>query len=414
MKTVQLGIVCAGLHVLLQWAIGFGLENNSSLCYPFISYSYKQAIEMPTAVNDTFTLAVGCNSYEIEGNIMTNDNFDPNTAWISQVNYPHEAYFSCSPTGDFIFRVGTDLRGEVSIKYRLSLIEDADSYTEGVLTIYVDDDFDCDKVVNSIDIDDDNDGIIDFHEGDETVDTDGDGIANCYDIDSDNDGITDLMEWQAEGSQLSLSLQDANGDGWDDAFDPQEGGTYYEQTDTDLDGIPDFLDIDSDNDGILDFVEAYDILDNRIPELKFSNIDTDCDGLDNSCDTINCAVSRFNPMGSNSPLPDHNNNGIRDWRDTEHSIIEVEPQNIQSPELNLLVYPNPVINECIVKMLRTEDLCDAPYSLKIYDINGRMVHIELLYQYENTLNLEHLINGMYLLRIKAAGNIYSTKVLKSN
>jgi len=414
MKAVHLAVVFAGLQILYQWVLGFGPNNNSDLCYPFISYSYNQALETPTAVNDTFFLAVGCNNYELKGNLTDNDTFVSESVWVSQLFPPETGKISYGHTGEFIFITDMSFRGEVTINYRLSAIEDPNSYTEGTVTIYVEDDFDCDKIVNSVDLDDDNDGIIDFHEGDQTVDTDGDGIANCYDIDSDNDGITDFTEWQTEESRMTLLLRDANSNGWDDAFDPQEGGIYYEQTDTDMDGTPDFLDIDSDNDGILDFVEAFDILNNQDPELKFAKMDHDGDGLDNSCDIINCEVSRYNPMGSNSPLPDHNNNGIRDWRETDQNAIEAEAQDAKNGDTNLLAYPNPAINYCTVKIPNSEDFSAAPYSLKIYDMNGRLVHIELLYQHQSTLHLEHLIKGMYLLRVKTMDNIFSTRLIMSD
>ncbi len=54
------------------------------------------------------------------------------------------------------------------------------------------DDFDCDGILNNIDEDDDNDGILDTVEG--TIDTDSDGKSNSYDLDSDNDGCSDANE----------------------------------------------------------------------------------------------------------------------------------------------------------------------------------------------------------------------------
>ena len=51
------------------------------------------------------------------------------------------------------------------------------------------------EIINDdADLDDDNDGILDTVEGDDTVDTDGDGIPNNKDLDSDNDGILDAVE----------------------------------------------------------------------------------------------------------------------------------------------------------------------------------------------------------------------------
>ena len=84
-----------------------------------------------------------------------------------------------------------------------------------------------------------------FMLGDCDRDTDGDGIINSDDLDSDNDGILDIVE--AGGT-------DSNGDGQvDQESDLGSAGTV---PDHDSDNIPDFLDLDADNDGIPDVVEA--------------------------------------------------------------------------------------------------------------------------------------------------------------
>ena len=105
-------------------------------------------------------------------------------------------------------------------------------------------------------------------------DTDGDGILNSYDLDSDNDGILDIVE----GGALAAGAQDANNDGMIDGapatfgtnglFNGIESNdnsnaaltyTIAESAD-DTDTIHDFLDLDSDGDGIPDNVEAQTTL----------------------------------------------------------------------------------------------------------------------------------------------------------
>jgi uncharacterized repeat protein (TIGR01451 family) len=130
------------------------------------------------------------------------------------------------------------------------------------------------------------------------VDRDGDGIPNFLDSDSDNDGIPDLIEAggvDTDGDGVidypilgdASSLPDADGDGFYDAYDPDDdssfgvdnpgdmlvadnngiytGGQAAWSPDQDGDGVPDFLDSDSDNDGIPDLIEA-------------GGVDTDGDG----------------------------------------------------------------------------------------------------------------------------------------
>ena len=81
------------------------------------------------------------------------------------------------------------------------------------------------------------------------IDTDNDGIPNSFDLDSDNDGIPDIIE--KNNTLVNLLNSDVNNDGLDDVFD-----INILPSDTDLDGILNFIDIDSDNDGIFDLEES--------------------------------------------------------------------------------------------------------------------------------------------------------------
>jgi gliding motility-associated-like protein len=93
-------------------------------------------------------------------------------------------------------------------------------------------------------------------------DSDADGISDQNDYDSDNDGILDSVE--ASGSNtIALTHVDANADGIDDAF-----GLGITPTDTDNDGVVNYLDLDSDNDGIHD-----------LDESSFSIADADSNGI---------------------------------------------------------------------------------------------------------------------------------------
>ncbi|WP_218127087.1 integrin alpha [Catalinimonas alkaloidigena] len=138
--------------------------------------------------------------------------------------------------------------------------------------------------------DDDNDGIynyldstyIDFidENGDginDAFDYDYDGLPNHLDVDSDNDGMADAVE--ANGGVTPANLlpngffplslvkaNDSDNDGWIDLYDTDNGGTSYENPDTDSDGQKDFLDLDSDSDDLLDYVEALD--DNYDDDIK--------------------------------------------------------------------------------------------------------------------------------------------------
>ena len=188
-------------------------------------------------------------------------------------------------------------------------------------------DNDCDGVADIDDIDDDNDGIRDVNEGlneenpELSVDSDQDGIPDYLDIDSDNDGIVDNIEGQGEHSYIEPDgWRDDNNNGWDDRYDDEEGGYAFDLnlTDTDDDGIPDFLDSDSDNDNVPDFIEGNDDNADGIPDVVRFYSDMDRDGLDDAYDWIDgWGIPDLvdNETGSIAPLQDFDGDGWRDWRD---------------------------------------------------------------------------------------------------
>ena len=87
------------------------------------------------------------------------------------------------------------------------------------------------------------------------IDSDLDSITDIFDLDSDNDGVYDIIESSngsldidQDGRVDDLISNDTNLDGYhDNAINP---------IDSDLDLVFDFLDLDSDNDGLYDLFEA--------------------------------------------------------------------------------------------------------------------------------------------------------------
>ena len=88
-------------------------------------------------------------------------------------------------------------------------------------------------------------------------DADTDGIVNSIDLDSDNDGIPDNIEAQATATYISLgTFTDANNNGLHDGYESAQGGTDILPVDTDGDSIPDFRDTNSDGDSTSDIDES--------------------------------------------------------------------------------------------------------------------------------------------------------------
>jgi len=116
-----------------------------------------------------------------------------------------------------------------------------DDITSESLELTVLPDNDVDGIPDSDDVDDDNDGIYDYVEG--NGDSDGDGIINSFDNDSDNDGCDDVIE---------AGFSDSDGDGMlggspvlvDDngrVISGGDGNGYTDPVDRDSNFVPDYL-----------------------------------------------------------------------------------------------------------------------------------------------------------------------------
>ena len=128
------------------------------------------------------------------------------------------------------------------------------------------------------------------------TDTDGDGIPNCLDLDSDNDGIPDVIE--SGGTDLDRDGRADGTVGTDVSTNgiPSSAGTGNTPTHSDMDGIPNYLDIDADNDGIPDNIEGQPT-----------------DGY-------------VAPSGTGLAMTDANNNGLDDNYEID-GFVGLDPEN---------------------------------------------------------------------------------------
>ena len=163
---------------------------------------------------------------------------------------------------------------------------------------------------DSVDSDDEGDGILDTVEG--TGDSDGDGIPDSQDLDSDGDGIPDNVEAQSTDDFVAPTGTDTDGDGIDDAYDPDDGGTPLTPVNTDADSgdtVPDYVDDDSDGDGVPDATEGHDADADGQPDVAPTGNDADGDGIDDA----------YDPESGGTPavIPDLDSDGTPDFRDTD-------------------------------------------------------------------------------------------------
>lgn len=282
----------------------------------------------PVAVDDYFDVYCSDLTRSLSNSYSDPDLNDEIQINTTPVKLPLYGEVTIAADGSFTYIPDKNFTGVDSFVYQVcdnglpGLCDTATVY----ITKYPDND--CDGVSDMDDIDDDNDGILDVVEGlidldgdglsdnGGEIDTDLDGIPDYLDIDSDDDGIVDNIEGQIEGGYIPPTGIDSNNNGWDDAYDPADGGYEFVPVDTDGDSMPDYLDIDSENDNVFDFIEGHDINADGIPDVTRIFTDSDGDGLDDIYDTVDGWNNPFNAIGSNAPLQDFDQDGIRDWRDT--------------------------------------------------------------------------------------------------
>ena len=153
-----------------------------------------------------------------------------------------------------------------------------------------------------------------------TSDIDGDGIPNHLDLDSDNDGIPDVIE--AGGVDVN---KDGLADDDDNNIDntgsngiPTSAAAGNVPLDSDLDSIPNHLDIDSDNDGIPDNIEAQLSATYIAPSGVGSSItDANNNGVDDNYEVDGIGLIPVNTDISNDVISDYldldsDNDGIAD------------------------------------------------------------------------------------------------------
>lgn len=226
-------------------------------------------------------------------------------------------------------------------------------------------DTDSDGTPNHQDLDSDNDGITDAYEvagqadsnghiigftdvdgngrndtqdvGALTLtDTDGDGLSNYIDLDSDNDGILDNIEAQASSYAIPSETGDANMNGLLDVYDPSNGGTLLVPVDTDADEGADYVDVDSDDDNVPDIVEGHDSDFNGIADWDSNGApDNDItDEVDYNTDAdMNGVWAIFD--GSIAPLQNTDGADLADWQDADDDNDGI-PTNGEDTDANTI------------------------------------------------------------------------------
>ncbi|GAA3619243.1 LamG-like jellyroll fold domain-containing protein [Flavivirga jejuensis] len=162
-------------------------------------------------------------------------------------------------------------------------------------------------------------------------DLDGDGIADSIDLDNDNDGIPNIVELglgaqdtDKDATVFGVDWLDANLNGVHDAY---ESGIT--KIDSDNDGVPDYSDLDSDNDGIFDALEYDGFGDIDISGNGVGNGTDISTGIDDDASDGDGLLAIIDNNDTDSDSSDHGTNGYADPLDTDGDTIPdyLDPHN---------------------------------------------------------------------------------------
>ena len=224
--------------------------------------------------------------------------------------------------------------------------------------------------------------------------SDVDGILNYLDLDSDGDGIPDNVEGQVTVGYIEPSGNDTDSNGVDDAYDTNGNWIDPVNTDNAADGA-DYIDTDSDDDGMRDTTEAAIVLDNS---------DGDNDGLDDITDTT---IGYSDPNGTidtPSLLPDVDGNinsgGDVDYREILDSDNDGIANNLDLDDDNdgILDYEEGCGELIINGSFEKDDFTDTNiYSGPFAGVNGTFIgatyNSDSLSGWNYTQNLDGWVEG---------------------
>lgn len=195
-----------------------------------------------------------------------------------------------------------------------------------------------------------------------------------------------------DNDTVATGLEDPNND------------TNLANDDTDMDGLPNYLDNDDDGDLVLTSVEY--VFTNR---NALTLMDTDNDGIPNYLDSDDdgdgIPTFKEDYDGDGNPANDDtNNNGIADYLD---------PSNLLTTDSNtfnnaIKLFPNPVAD-----MLTIENTTNTSISnVSIYSVNGALVKQTNSENSIQSIPVSELQSGMYFVKIQMNNEVKNFKFVK--
>lgn len=196
-------------------------------------------------------------------------------------------------------------------------------------------------------------------------------------------------------------------DSLDTANEDMNADTNLANDDTDLDGIPNFIDNDDDGDMILTDVE-YVFARNVASALVI--LDTDNDGIPNYLDSDDdgdglLTISEdYN--GNNNPADDDTNaNSIPDYME---NAVMLTANNF-SLQNEVTIYPNPTSSILNIDNQSNESVG----SVAIYSVNGALVKEAKSSTSLQSISVADLQSGIYMVKIQLNSKVLNYKFIRN-
>lgn len=211
-----------------------------------------------------------------------------------------------------------------------------------------------------------------------------------------------------------LSVIDCNIDADNDiipsATEDVNSDTNLANDDTDLDGIPNYLDNDDDGDLILTSVEYVFSKTNSTLSVNVI-LDTDNDGIPNYLDNDDDGdglltwIEDYNHDG-NPGNDDTNASGTPDYLESSVAL-GVNPASLTNDAIK--VYPNPTTN--VLNIQNNTD--DTNASIEIYSISGAKVKSLKSTESLTTISVSDLQTGVYFVKVTMSNQVGNYKFIKN-
>jgi hypothetical protein len=182
--------------------------------------------------------------------------------------------------------------------------------------------------------------------------------------------------------------------------------TNLANDDTDLDGIPNFIDNDDDGDMILTSVEyVFTRSTNSAMSLSDTDGDTIPNYLDNDDDGDGVLTINEDYNGNNNPADDDtNSNSIPDY--LENAVaLGVNNFAIQK---EVTIYPNPVSSILNIENKSNESVV----AISIYNLNGVLVKEVKSSTSLQSIAVADLQSGVYFVKIQMNSQLVNYKFIK--